>query len=129
MKIKDKTKLAELNQLIGKMATYKTARGKSLPHIIESIEINNEKVIFILRQKHKSFVKRRDAKNVELVRIKENKLRDYKVEMAEIKEQRKEKKKEKQEEADRLNKLMEETDRLNKLEIERAKENQENQEY
>lgn len=130
MKIKDKIKLSELNGLVGKLATYRTSRGKSLPHIIESIEITDEKVMFILRQKHKSFTKRREARNVELVKIKDNRAYEQKIKRAEIIEDRKTKKEEKEEKKEeKLKKLIEKTDELNRISIQTEIDRANDQEY
>jgi len=106
----DKQNIKSLQSMVGKVAKYRTALGMSVPHIIENIELHHDDIIFVLRRKHSSLLRKRKAALVEIIEEKTTKPIDNKIKLEERKEQ-KEKKLEKQ-------KLKE--DRKQKLEAEIA---------
>lgn len=124
MKIKDKSEIKLLREMVGKSVCFRTSRGKSLPHIVERIELTDGEVIFVLKNKHSALIKRRRASVVELINI-EDKIKLSAKARADIKKNDRiaEKKAEKKEEAadKKMSEKIAEIDRLNKL----AKENEE----
>ena len=50
MKLNEKMTLAELTALVGKKGRFKTLRGKSSLHVIEAIEISEDRAMLVLRE-------------------------------------------------------------------------------
>jgi hypothetical protein len=68
MKLKDDVELKEIKAMVGKKASFRTARGPSLPHIIDSIEFTKDGIILVLKRAHVALVKRRKLAQVELIK-------------------------------------------------------------
>ena len=68
MKFKDNVKLKEIKALVGKKASFRTATGPSLPHIIDSVEFTKDGIILVLKRKHVALAKRRKLAQVELIK-------------------------------------------------------------
>jgi hypothetical protein len=119
MKIKDSSEIKSLYEMVGKLAYFRTSRGKSLPHVIEYIELTNDEILFVLKNKHSTLTKKRRASVVELIdnEDKINRRAQKKTEEAEKKADRvAEKKAEKKEVAEeKLTEKIAEVDRLNKI--------------
>lgn len=73
MKFKDDIELKEIKAMVGKKARFRTARGPSMPHIIDSIELTKDGVVFVLKREYEALVKRRRPEQVELIKEKESK--------------------------------------------------------
>jgi len=68
MKFKDNVKLKEIKALVGKKASFRTARGPSLPHVIDSVEFTKDGIVLVLKREHVALTKRRKLAQVELIK-------------------------------------------------------------
>lgn len=68
MKFKDSVKLKEIKGLVGKTASFRTAHGPSLPHVIDSVEFTKDGIVLVLKRKHTALTRRRKLSQVELVK-------------------------------------------------------------
>lgn len=70
MILNNDVKLETLITLIGKEAYYRAPRGRSLPHIIEAIELTVNGVVFVLKRKHSAVRHRSRPDHVDLAKEK-----------------------------------------------------------